>query len=156
MRIIFRIKLIFFTVVILTNLHSYAASKETDLIDDIINSLKQDIEPSNMLEEKEDDSFIYKDKAKIIILNKITAKSNMVELKLNEIRFFGNLSIEVAKCAKNKDPIKSSNFMLIKVFDNKPDDDRILIFNGWVDSANPSISSVEHAVYEVMPQECID
>jgi hypothetical protein len=100
--------------------------------------------------------FISKPKAQIIILNKITAKSQLVDFKIGEIKFFGNLSVEVDKCIKNTDPIKSSNLMLIHVFDNNPDEDRSLVFAGWVDSANLAVSTVEHPVYEVIPKDCVD
>ena len=104
----------------------------------------------------ESESFSYKQIAKIIILNKITAKSELIEFKLGRMRFFGNLSVEVHKCVKNTDPLKASNLMLITVFDNKLDDDKLLVFNGWMDSSNLSISTVEHPVYEIIPMDCVD
>lgn len=104
----------------------------------------------------EGEAFSYKKNAKIIILNKITAKSEAVEFKLGAAKSFGNISIEVHKCAKNTDPLKSSNLILITVFDNKIDNDKLLVFHGWMDSLNLSISTLEHPVYEVIPMDCID
>lgn len=104
----------------------------------------------------EGEAFSYKKNAKIIILNKITAKSEAVEFKLGAAKSFGNISIEVHKCAKNTDPLKSSNLILITVFDNKIDNDKLLVFHGWMDSSNLSISTLEHPVYEVIPMDCID
>ncbi|MFK7968043.1 MAG: DUF2155 domain-containing protein [Rickettsiaceae bacterium] len=100
--------------------------------------------------------FSYKKIAKIIILNKITTKSNLVKFNLGESKFFGNISVEVHKCAKNMNPLKSSNLMLITVVDNKIKDDKILVFHGWMDSSNLSISTLEHPVYEIIPMDCID
>ena len=104
----------------------------------------------------EGEAFSYKKNAKIIILNKITAKSEAVEFKLGGAKSFGNISIKVHKCAKNTDPLKSSNLILITVFDNKIDNDKLLVFHGWMDSSNLSISTLEHPVYEVIPMDCID
>ena len=104
----------------------------------------------------EGEAFSYKKNAKIIILNKITAKSEAVEFKLGGAKSFGNISIEVQKKKKNTDPLKSSNLILITVFDNKIDNDKLLVFHGWMDSSNLSISTLEHPVYEVIPMDCID
>ncbi len=95
------------------------------------------------------------EKASIIILNKITAKSSKEIFKLGEIRFFGNVSIEVHKCIKSTDPFNENNLMLLTIFDNKIEDDNLSVFHGWVVSANPSLSTLEHPVYEVIPVDCI-
>ena len=105
---------------------------------------------------QESGAFSYKKIAKIIILNKITAKSELIEFKLGKVKLFGNLSVEVHKCAKNTDPLKSSNLVLLTVFDNKFDDNKLLVFHGWMDSSNLSISTLEHPVYEVIPMDCVD
>ena len=94
-------------------------------------------------------------RAQLIILNKITAKSKCTTCNLGEIKFFGNLSIEVHECIKSTDPFNPNNLMLITVFDNKIDDDNLSIFHGWVISSNPSLSTLEHPVYEIIPVDCI-
>jgi hypothetical protein len=94
-------------------------------------------------------------RAELIILNKITAKSVRVNIALGEVRFFGNLSVEVHRCIKNPDPMDNNNFMLLSAFDHKIDDDNVSIFHGWMLSSNPSVSTVEHPVYEIFPVNCI-
>lgn len=113
-------------------------------------SVAAEVEVSNQAE-----SLLYTKKAKIIILNKITAKSEHVEFKVGQIKFFGNLSVELRKCGKTSDPVNSSSLMLLTIIDHKLEDDASTIFDGWMDSANPSISTLEHPVYEVIPTECI-
>lgn len=100
--------------------------------------------------------FSYKQSAKVVVLNKITAKSELIKFKIGVTKVFGNISVEVHKCAKNINPLKSSNLMLITVFDNKIDNDKLLVFHGWMDSSNLSISTMEHPVYEIIPIDCID
>jgi len=95
------------------------------------------------------------DKAKLIILNKITTKSTEHVLKIGEVKFFGNLSIELHKCIKATDPYNANNWMLLTIFDNKVEEDNLSVFHGWVLSSNPSISTLEHPVYEVIPLDCI-
>lgn len=95
------------------------------------------------------------EKAELIVLNKITAKSVKKTFNLGEVQFFGNLSIEVHKCVKSTDPFNANNLMLLTIFDNKIDDDNLSVFHGWIVSSNPSISTLEHPVYEVIAVNCI-
>jgi hypothetical protein len=105
---------------------------------------------------QESTDFSYKKTASIVVLNKITAKSELVKFELNKAKSFGHLSVEVHKCAKNINPLKPTNLMLIKVFDHKTDGNKSLVFDGWMDSSNLSISALEHPVYEIMPRDCLD
>ncbi len=161
---IMHLKIITFILSLFLNFAVYAEEKNS--IDDIIDSLGEaDVEETTLITDNtsssssknaEDDLFVYKSQAKMIILNKITAKSKIVDFKLGEVKYFGNISVEVQKCVKNLDPFRSSSAMVLRVFDNKPDEDRSLIFDGWVDSMNLSVSTVEHPVYEIFPKECVD
>ncbi len=95
------------------------------------------------------------DKAKLIILNKITTKSAEHILKIGEVKFFGNLSIELHKCIKATDPYNANNLMLLTILDNKIEEANTSIFYGWLLSSNPSLSTLEHPVYEVIPLDCV-
>lgn len=95
------------------------------------------------------------DKAELIVLNKITAKSQKLIFTIGEVKFFGNISVEVHQCIKSTDPFNANNLMLLTVFDNKIEDENLSIFHGWVFSSNPSLSTIEHPVYEVLPVQCL-
>lgn len=150
------------TTVLLTLLFIFQAYAETSVsIDDIIDSLSDelagdDIQSREIVTNATEsvDSFEYKPKANIIILNKITAKSELIEFEIGKAQIFGNIVVEVKKCAANNNPLKSSNLMLITVFDKKLSDDKALVFAGWIDSSNLSVSTVEHPVYDVIPKGC--
>ncbi len=93
--------------------------------------------------------------AEIIVLNKITTKYENIKLKVGEVKYFGNLSIELNKCVNDPSPQRPNNYLLLSIFDNKIDDDKISIFHGWMISNNHSISTLEHPVYEVIPVSCL-
>ena len=61
----------------------------------------------------------------------------------------------VHKCVKSTDPFNANNLMLLTIFDNKIDDENLSVFHGWIVSSNPSISTLEHPVYEVIAVDCI-
>ena len=66
------------------------------------------------------------DKGKLIILNKITTKSTEHILKIGQVKFFGNLSVKLHKCVKGTDPYNANNWMLLTIFDNKVESDKLL------------------------------
>jgi hypothetical protein len=107
------------------------------------------------IESSKDSPLMKMERAELIVLNKITAKSVKKAFSLGEIKFFGNLSIEVHKCVKSTDPFNANNLMLLTIFDNKIDDDNLSVFHGWIVSSNPSISTLEHPVYEVISVDCV-
>jgi hypothetical protein len=92
---------------------------------------------------------------KIIALNKITAKSKELSLKLNEPQYFGNIQITLHKCIKNLDPYNEDNYLLLTITEHKIDDDSTLIFQGWLISSSVSISTFEHPIYEIFAKNCL-
>lgn len=93
--------------------------------------------------------------AEVVVINKITTKSEKVLLKIGDLKYLGNISVEIHKCVKDTNPYKPNNSILLTIFDNKIDDDRIKIFHGWMMSNNLSVSTLEHPVYEVIPVSCL-
>lgn len=94
-------------------------------------------------------------RAKIIALNKITAKSQEMILNIGEAKYFGNIEIKLQKCLKIPNPYKPDNKILLTITENKTDEDPALIFQGWMMSSNISISTFEHPVYEIFAKDCL-
>lgn len=93
-------------------------------------------------------------KATLIALNKVTAKSEKLTIDLKKPVFFGNIQITVHKCWKSSDLYNKENRILISVEENKIDADPEMIFQGWIFSSSPSISSLLHPVYEIIAVDC--
>lgn len=92
--------------------------------------------------------------AEIIIINKITTKSQNVIFKAGDVKFFGNISVEIHKCINDPSILQPNNMMLMTIFDNKIDDDKLSIFHGWMMSKSLSASTLEHPVYDIIPVKC--
>lgn len=92
--------------------------------------------------------------AEAIVINKITTKSQTVIFKTEHVKFFGNLSVEIHKCINDPSDLKPNNMMLMTIFDNKIDDDKLSVFHGWMMSNNLSVSTLEHPVYDIIPVKC--
>jgi hypothetical protein len=92
--------------------------------------------------------------AEIVALNKVTSKSEKFAIKIGEKAFFGNLEIVPYKCIKSSDPYNPMDKILIKIDEYKIDSDPENIFQGWILSTAPSLSGLNHPVYEVIAIEC--
>ena len=88
-------------------------------------------------------------------LNKVSGKISKIKIEDNNETYFGTLKIIVRTCKKSlpDDPPESSAF--IQIWDKKFDKEKKKIFSGWMFSSSPSISSVDHAVYDVWVIECM-
>ena len=73
----------------------------------------------------------------------------------NNETYFGTLKIIVKTCKESlpEDPPENSAF--IQIWDKKIDQEEKKIFSGWMFSSSPSISAVDHAVYDVWVIDCM-
>ena len=100
------------------------------------------------------DSSRFYNKAVLQILNKTTAKSSVVEVGVGESTEMGQLSIKVDKCWQAPLDQKPDSRVLLEVFETKSDGIKKRIFFGWMISSSPSISSLEHPIYDVTALSC--
>ena len=93
--------------------------------------------------------------AKLIGLDKITAKTLEITVNLGEIKKFGPLEIKILKCGKieldNKDV--SVAYLQVKDF-TENQNEKVFIFNGWTFSSDPTIAPFDHAIYDLQLVNC--
>ncbi len=99
------------------------------------------------------DSVKFLEKAKIVIMNKITANSKEFELPVGSKAKYGHAELIIHKCAKSDDPAVGS-MILVTLKDTGEKEDIKTLFSGWVFSKSPSISAVEHPVYQLLAISC--
>lgn len=89
-------------------------------------------------------------------LNKVTAKSSKLESLVGEEIIFGQLKIKVEKCIKSHPEERPENKILMKIMQGKMEENQEekIIFHGWMFSSSPSISSLEHPIYDITAIEC--
>ena len=150
-------------------LYNFLASAEdvvlsTPLIN--LNELKpsfEDVEEINenqtsndvIKNKKKDTSNINLSSAKFIGLDKITAKTSEIIVKLGETAKFGPLEIKVLKCGKINSNAMNNNVAYLQVKDSSENqNEKVFIFNGWTFSSNPSLRPIDHAIYDVWLKNC--
>ena len=101
----------------------------------------------------ENSSFVSLGEAKLIAIDKISASSRKLTVKVNAPIFFHNIEIHLHKYMKLKDLYKSESYALVTITEHKPNDDPKILFQGWLIEGRPSISTFNSPVYEVFIQE---
>jgi len=88
-------------------------------------------------------------------LNKITAKTSTLSIKLGEEKYFGNLKIKPLKCKASdidQPPDTVAYLQVIDTSDKK--NDQVFVFNGWTFASSPTLKSLDHAIYDLWLLGC--
>tara|TARA_B100000963_G_scaffold356637_1_gene377104 strand:- start:1036 stop:1545 length:510 start_codon:yes stop_codon:yes gene_type:complete len=148
------------------NLNIFAEEKivSTPLIN--LNDLTPSFEETDSLEEDLGDNIKLKNKkeninigslssAKLIGLDKITAKTSIINITLGETKKFGPLEIKVLKCGKISTENKNDNVAYLQVKDlSENENEKVFIFNGWTFSSDPTLAPFDHAIYDIQLLSC--
>ncbi len=104
------------------------------------------------------DSSRFYSRAVLQILNKTTTKTSINEVAVGDSIAIGKLRIKVGKCWQAPLDQKPDSRILLEVFETKLNDKKIeeekRIFFGWMISSSPSISSIEHPIYDITALNC--
>ena len=92
----------------------------------------------------------------LIGLDKITAKTIPIKIRLGETVKFGLLEIKALKCGvSDLSKTKNNSVAYIQVRDiSENQNEKVFIFNGWTFSSNPSLAPIDHAIYDIWLVSC--
>jgi hypothetical protein len=95
-------------------------------------------------------------KTVIRALNKVTAQSELIELKQNESVAFGQLTITAMTCRISDANSQTDYAGLLDILEKKQGVDGAMksLFRGWMYATSPSIVALEHPVYDVTMVGC--
>ena len=87
-------------------------------------------------------------------LDKITARTSTFEVPVGQTVVFGTLEITARFCERTppEEPPERSAFL--KIVDQRPDQEAVEVFSGWMFSSSPALSALEHPVYDVWVIDC--
>ena len=91
----------------------------------------------------------------IKILDKISSKNELINLRIKEEIFYKDLAIKIMKCTNSELDDNPEIKAYIQVRDlTKNDNDKVFVFNGWMFSSSPSIAPFDHPVYDIWLVNC--
>ena len=85
------------------------------------------------------------------ILNKITANVEKIEVKLKENYEYDYLEIYAIDCYLSDKYEKTEKAVYLNIYNREINEK---IFNGWMLKTLPSISSLEHPIYDIWIEDC--
>jgi hypothetical protein len=130
----------------LLNLDEILPSYEEVLNEDLNTIIDESQTKQESLEVDNVDSVI------ISILNKITADVLQVKLHLKENHFHDELRIYPIYCKINDPDERPEVSVYLNIYDKKNNDK---LFAGWMLKTLPSVSSLEHPLYDIWINDCI-
>ena len=91
----------------------------------------------------------------IKVLDKISSKNTLIQLKNSEELKHEDLLIKSLKCKNSEfdDNPEITAYIQVKDITSRDNDD-VFIFNGWMFSSSPSIAPFDHPVYDVWLVGC--
>ena len=97
---------------------------------------------------------VFSSSGNVQLLNKNTAKVEKIFLQLKKPIIINNLQITLHKCWQAPEYQKPESKMLLEVAEIYQDT-KTLIFFGWLFASSPSVSSLEHPIYDLVALNCL-
>ena len=88
-------------------------------------------------------------------LDKISAKTTILKIKIGEEINFEKLKIKPLKCKNSEFDDSPDTIAYLQVRDiTQKDNDKVFVFNGWTFASSPSLRPFDHAVYDLWLVRC--
>lgn len=105
-----------------------------------------------------DEGKVYDNYNKVVvrILDKVTADTRTFDLTIGKTVAYGSLRMRPMTCKKAQPIDEPESASFIQVWEKVPDSDDAWVFSGWMFASSPSLSAMEHPVYDVWVIDCKD
>lgn len=104
-----------------------------------------------------DEGKVYDNYAKVTLrfLNKITAQSQTFDLEIGKTVAYGSLRIRPMACKKSPPIEEPESASFLQIWEKVHNAQDQWVFSGWMFASSPSVSSMEHPVYDVWVVDCV-
>jgi hypothetical protein len=87
-------------------------------------------------------------------LDKVTARTQRFYAPIGETTRFGTLEVTVGDCLVNTPDAPPESVAYLTIVDHKPGQTEEKLFAGWMFASTPSLSALDHGVYDVRVLAC--
>ena len=87
-------------------------------------------------------------------LDKVTARTQKLVAPVGEVTRFGTLDINVGDCLVNTPEAAPESVAYLTIVDQKPGQKEEKLFAGWMFASAPSLSALDHGVYDIRVLAC--
>jgi len=122
--------------------------------DDFFSSIDDD--QTDTLDLLSDDIKAYDDYPKVTvrILDKITADTQTFDLEIGKTVAYGALRIRPQACKKTPPIEEPESASFLQIWEKMYEGTDEWVFSGWMFASSPSLSPMEHPVYDVWVMDC--
>ena len=90
-------------------------------------------------------------------LNKVSAQVAQFEVPVDELLVFGTLRVVVRSCLQQDPEEGPERMAYIEIDDYKPRVQRTEpVFRGWMLATSPAVSALDHPVYDLWLEDCVN
>lgn len=94
------------------------------------------------------------DTAVLRLLDKGTARVEQIDLPIGHPVMFGRLQIDLRSCQQTPPEESPESAAFLVVSEIRPGAAEAILFRGWMFASNPSLSAMEHPLYDVWVISC--
>ena len=87
-------------------------------------------------------------------LDKITARISTITVAVGQTVNFGSLQITLQACDKRPPEETPESAAFLQVVEQKPGEQPVTRFSGWMFASSPALSAMEHPVYDLWVLDC--
>jgi hypothetical protein len=87
-------------------------------------------------------------------LDKITARISTITVGVGETVAFGSLQITLRACDKRPPEETPESAAFLQVVEQKPGEQPVTRFSGWMFASSPALSAMDHPVYDLWVLDC--
>jgi len=89
------------------------------------------------------------------VLDKVTARSTVVDVPLDQPLRFGTLELVVRHCDKRPPEETPEAAAFLEIWELRKNESVRRVFEGWMYASTPGLSALEHPVYDVWVLDCV-
>ena len=94
--------------------------------------------------------------AELRALDKVTAKATTFKVKVGKPAKFGKIYMKVQTCRKPLAIDKVESAAFVQIWEKPPNEEKSKwAFSGWMFASSPSLSAMDHPIYDVWVIDCI-
>lgn len=97
------------------------------------------------------DTWVPRTTADLVLLEKLRAQPSQVSVRAGQQTQFGTLTIAVKSCVTRPPDLPQNSAAFLEITDSR---NIAPVFRGWILSNTPSVSQLEHPVYDLRLVAC--
>lgn len=89
-------------------------------------------------------------------LDKVTARVSTIEVPVGSSTELGALEVTVRACDKRPPEETPESAAFLEISETKEGEPAKMVFSGWMFASSPSLSALEHPVYDIWVVDCVN